>query len=152
MLLLSFLDNDKSIDEYYETLFKGDILKFCNYFNAYSDKEIEDLLSVLWLIDGRLARNSYWSRLINSNDFSKLNAININEFLTDSTDGIIESYILKNSVLQLMLYNRKKEVLSLDDNLILTACLLYGCKKIQNSRNENEIKLYMLKLKSNEIG
>ena len=119
LLLLSFLDNDKSIDEYYETLFKGDILKFCNYFNAYSDKEIEDLLSVLWLIDGKLARNSYWSRLINSNDFSKLNAININEFLTDSTDGIIESYILKNSVLQLMLYNRQKEVLSLDDNLIL---------------------------------
>ena len=74
---------------------------------------------MLWLIDGRLARNSYWSRLIKSNDFSKLNAININEFLMDSTDGIIESYILKNSVLQLMLYNRQKEVLSLDDNLIL---------------------------------
>ena len=119
LLLLSFLDNDKSIDKYYETLFKGDILSFCNYFNAYSDKEIEDLLSMLWLIDGRLVRNSYWSRLINSDDFSKLNDININEFLTDSTDGIIESYILKNSVLQLMLYNMQKEVLSLDDNLIL---------------------------------
>ena len=119
LFLLSFLDNDKPLADYYEALFKGDMLKFCNYFNAYSDKEIEDLLSTIWLIDGRLVRNSYWSRLINSDDFSKLNDVNINEFLTDNTNGVIESYLLKNSVKQLMLYNMQKEVLSLDENLIL---------------------------------
>lgn len=50
-----------------------------------------------------------------------------------------KSVIFKTELARLFLkYNH----LELDDNLILTACLLYGCKKIQNSRNENEIKLY----------
>ena len=48
-----------------------------------------------------------------------LNNTNINELLTDNTKGIVESYLLKQSVTSLINYNITKEQLSLDDNLIL---------------------------------
>lgn len=119
LFLLSFLDNSTSIDDYYKALFKGNMRSFCDYFNVYSDENIKDFLSIIWLIDGRLVRNSYWSRLIGSSDFKDLNNTNINELLTDNTKGIVESYLLKQSVTSLINYNITKEQLSLDDNLIL---------------------------------
>lgn len=119
LFLLSFLDNSTSITDYYDSLFKENMADFCNYFNANSDTEIKELFSVIWLIDGRLVRNSYWSRLLGSSDFSKLNNININQFLTDNTKGVVESYLLKKSVSALINYNLTKEQLSLDENLIL---------------------------------
>lgn len=119
LFLLSFLDNDKPITDYYQALFKGDILKFCNYLNAYNNQEIKDLLSVLWLIDARLERNNYWDRLAKGNYVDKTNDVDKSELLADYTNGVIESYLLKASVTDLINYNINKETLSLDENLIL---------------------------------
>ena len=50
-----------------------------------------------------------------------------------------KSVIVKTELARLFLkYNK----LGLDENLILTACLLCGCKKIENSTNLDEIRSY----------
>lgn len=50
-----------------------------------------------------------------------------------------KSVIFKTELARLFLkYNK----LELDENLILTACLLCNCKKVHNSRNEEDIKAY----------
>ena len=50
-----------------------------------------------------------------------------------------KSVIIKTELARLFLkYNK----LDLDENLILTACLLYNCKKIKNAKSFDEIKNY----------
>ena len=119
LFLMSLLDNDKPIEEYYDAIDKGDLKELFNFLDLESLKDKNDLLEGLYLVDGILLRNDYWSRVINSKDFKDLGDYNINELLHQESKGDFESYVLKMSIKNLMKYNILKKDLSLKDNLTL---------------------------------
>lgn len=119
LFLLSLLDNKRSIEEYYDAIDKGDIMRLFAFLDLNSIEEQNEFLEGIWLVDGILLRNNYWSRIVKSDDFDSLKDYNIDELLMREAAGAYESFILKMAVKGLMKYNILNDDLSLEDNLLL---------------------------------
>ena len=113
LLFLIGMFNEKSVDDYYNAIFDGDLKKFFDFFNVKTNDEIKTLYNVIYSVDSYYCRTSLGHELYDNN-----NSITYGDII----DGVGLTYrndIFKMTLKNMVEYTVNHTDFSLEENIIM---------------------------------
>jgi len=137
LFLMTLLDNNKPMDNYYSAIYNGSLNDLVSFLGGSTLQDKLDILKIIYGIDAMCLNNSYLTRVFSIDKLSSLDTKDIFDYFKYSYNNAIFKRVIKHFIE----YNNTNNNLSIEDNYILFS--LVETTLVSNSYfYRNDTKIY----------